>query len=107
MKKRKIRGKKRDHDGQCSEVEETENVGEQKKTDVDKAIVGCAAVDIYDGKAEVTESESGGKGIGVFRHAEAEVAEEGTAEDNTGGNDGAGGLDAGAGGADGEAKVDA
>ncbi|KAL1442389.1 hypothetical protein MTO96_030835 [Rhipicephalus appendiculatus] len=64
------------------------------------------AIDYYDGKKVVRKSQRGDKEIGEFWQAEAEVAEEGRAEENTGGDDGAGGWEAAAGGADGEAEED-
>ncbi|KAL1414833.1 hypothetical protein MTO96_007174 [Rhipicephalus appendiculatus] len=65
------------------------------------------AVDCCDGKEEVGVSQRGDKEVGEFRHGETEVAEEGRAEENTGGDDGAGGSEGAAGGADGEAEEDA
>ncbi|KAL1423692.1 hypothetical protein MTO96_020872 [Rhipicephalus appendiculatus] len=52
------------------------------------------------------ESQRGDKEIGKFRHGETEVVEGGRAEENTGGDDGAGGWEAAAGGAHGEAEED-
>ncbi|KAH7969876.1 hypothetical protein HPB52_022397 [Rhipicephalus sanguineus] len=56
---------------------------------------------------EVRECQSGDEEIGDFRHGETDVAEEGRAEENTGGDDGTGGWEAAASGADGEAEEDA
>ncbi|XP_037505351.1 uncharacterized protein DDB_G0283697-like [Rhipicephalus sanguineus] len=56
---------------------------------------------------EVREWQSGDEEIEEFRHGEADVAEEGRAEENTGGDDGTGGWEAAASCADGEVEEDA
>ncbi|XP_037507577.1 protein starmaker-like [Rhipicephalus sanguineus] len=80
VEKKKKRKKKRDHDGRRSDVEATENAGDEKCAEVDEVSVAYAYVDCHDGNEEAEESRDG----------EVAAVEEGKDEDNAGSDDGTG-----------------
>ncbi|XP_037518381.1 dentin sialophosphoprotein [Rhipicephalus sanguineus] len=77
---KKKRKKKRDHDGRRSDVEATENAGDDKYAEVDEVSVAYAPVDCHDGNEEAEESRDG----------EVAAVEERKDEDNAGSDDGTG-----------------
>ncbi|XP_037501473.1 dentin sialophosphoprotein-like [Rhipicephalus sanguineus] len=88
VEKKKKRKKTRDHDGRRSDVEATENAGEEKYAEVDDVSVAYAHVDCHDGNEEAEESRDGE----VAAVEEAEDEENAGSDDGTGNWEGHGGV---------------